>query len=399
MQYSTILHETLEQSKVKTFLDSVGRNSQKSKEVYGNGLFHFHNFLQGAFKEGKVTLVNIVERVEGNETNIYGLIDNFVNYLVTEKKLSPNSVLLYVTAIRSYFAYYDVDVVPAKFKRKVRLPKRFREDEVPLDAADIRKILLSCNNRRLKAYLLILASGGMRATEAVSLRIKDFDFSVNPTKIHIRKEYAKTRVGRDIYISAEATSFLNEWLNFKYRERGHGNETPTKSPDDLVFLSQSSRQSDLPLDGLYNKLVAEFNKILKIVGMDERKEGMLRRKITLHSFRLHAKTVISDQTNRDFSEWFLGHSGSPYYAKKEVDRRQLYESKCMKYLTFLDYSTLESTGKNIEAKLEDKDREIAYLRERDLKHELEMKAMNERLERLDRAVNKIDKLEKELGIT
>jgi integrase len=361
VKYSTLLHETLDQTKVKTFLESVGRNSQKSKEVYGNGLFHLHNFLQGDFKEGNMTLENIVERVESNEINIYSLLDNFVNYLVTEKKLSPNSVLLYVTAIRSYFAYYDVDVVPAKFKRKVRLPKRFREDEVPLDAADIRKILLSCNNRRLKAYLLILASGGMRAMEAVSLRIKDLDLSVTPTKIHIRKEYAKTRVGRDVYISAEATSFLNEWLNFKYRERGHGNETPIKSPDDLVFLSQSYRQSDLPLDGLYNKLVAEFNKILKIVGMDERKEGMLRRKITLHSFRRYAKTVISDQTNQDFSEWFLGHSGSPYYTKKEVDRRQLYETKCMKCLTFLDYTTLETTGKNIESKLEEKDKQIEFL--------------------------------------
>ena len=99
--------------------------------------------------------------------------------------------------------------------------------------------------------------------------------------------------------------------------------------------------------------------------MDERKEGMLRRKVTLHSLRRHAKKVISDQTNQDYSEWLLGHAGSPYYTKKEADRRELYATKCMKYLTFLDYTTLESTGKNIEAKLEEKEKEIAYLRERD----------------------------------
>jgi hypothetical protein len=39
-------------------------------------------------------------------------------------------------------------------------------------------------------------------------------------------------------------------------------------------------------------------------------------------------------------------------------------TKCMKYLTFLDYTTLEATGKNIEAKLSEKDREIAGLREK-----------------------------------
>ena len=37
----------------------------------------------------------------------------------------------------------------------------------------------------------------------------------------------------------------------------------------------------------------------------------------------------------------------------------------MKYLTFLDYSTLEATGKNIEAKLSEKEKEIQQLRQRD----------------------------------
>ncbi len=76
----------------------------------------------------------------------------------------------------------------------------------PVDAADIRRILLSCNNRRIKAYLLFLASGGMRTIEALAVRVKDLDFTMSPTKVHIRKEYAKTRVARDVYISDEFTN-------------------------------------------------------------------------------------------------------------------------------------------------------------------------------------------------
>jgi hypothetical protein len=34
----------------------------------------------------------------------------------------------------------------------------------------------------------------------------------------------------------------------------------------------------------------------------------------------------------------------------------------MKYLTFLDYTTLEATGKNIEAKLSEKEKEIQLLK-------------------------------------
>jgi hypothetical protein len=85
----------------------------------------------------------------------------------------------------------------------------------------------------------------------------------------------------------------------------------------------------------------------------------------LHSLRRFVKTVISDQTNTDYSEWFLGHSKSPYYTKKEHERREIYATKCMKYLTFLDYTTIEATGKSIEAKLSEKEKEIQLLRQRD----------------------------------
>ena len=119
--------------------------------------------------------------------------------------ITSSSIKLYIAAIRSYLAYHDIDVMPSKFKRKVKMPKSYREDEEPLDVSDIRKILLSCNNRRLKTYLLVLASGGMRAAEALAIRLKDIDFIVNPTKVHIRKEYSKTKTARDVSISDEAT--------------------------------------------------------------------------------------------------------------------------------------------------------------------------------------------------
>lgn len=117
---------------------------------------------------------------------------------------------------------------------------------------------------------------------------------------------------------------------------------------------------------IYVKVIAEFEKLPALTGFDQRKEGLQkRRKITLHSLRRFAKGVISDQAGQDYSEWFLGHSKSPYYTKKEPDRREIYGIKCMNYLTFLDYSTLEATGKNIESNLTEKEKEIQLLRQRD----------------------------------
>jgi integrase len=233
------------------------------------------------------TLATIIEALSKNRIDVYALLEGFVSYLLEikskESKLTPNSIALYLAAIRSYLAYHDIDIVPAKFKRKVRLPKVYREDEQALDVQDIRKILLSCNNRRLKAYLLVLTSGGMRATEALAIRLKDVDFSLNPTKIHIRKEYAKTRVARDIYISDEATSYLNQWIEWKYRKRDSNSRTPIRSSEDLVF---TMRKVPVSLQGLYSKIEREFTKILTIIGFDQRKEDGVykRRKITLNSF-------------------------------------------------------------------------------------------------------------------
>ena len=204
----------------------------------------------------------------------------------------------------------------------------------------------------MKAYLLVLASGGMRAVEALAIRLKDIDFTVNPTKIHIRKEYSKTRAARDIYISDEATQYLRQWINWKYDNE---ERSRIRDDDDLVFTVYRTRTPTT----VYVKVLSEFQKVLSVVGLDERKDGKLRRrKITLHSFRRFVKTVISDQTNTDYSEWFLGHNKSPYYTKKEPERREIYATKCMKYLTFLDYTTLEAIGKNIESKLSEKEKEI-----------------------------------------
>ena len=370
--------------KVQTFL----KNSESSAAVYEAGIIYFYSFLIQGLNHSVETILDPLGR---SEINVYELFDGFVAFLLSSG-LSIPSIRLYVSAIRSYLAYHDIDVIPSKFKRKVRMPRLYREDEQPLDAQDVRKILLACNNRRLKAYLLVLASGAMRAIEALAIRVKDCDFSVNPTKIHIRKEYAKTRVARDVYISDEATQYLQQWIDWKYRDKG--NEwTKNKDPTDLVFSVYNTVNEPDPRH-LYIKVLLEFEKLLTVVGLDERKEDgrQLRRKVTLHSLRRHTKGVISNQVNQDYSEWYLGHSRSPYYTLKESERREIYATRVMKYLTFLDYSTLETTGKNIESKLSEKEKEIQLLRQRDSMNTDAIANLSDKMQELVLKVQEREKL-------
>ena len=278
------LAQTFSQAMVIKFLDSIGRQSRR---IYGFGLSHFQGFLYNEYGSD-CSIDSIIDSLTTNKINVYTLLDSFVSYLRGNgevSKLSANSISLYVAAVRSYLSYHDIDIVPAKFKRRVKLPKNHREDEQPLDAEDIRRILLSCNNRRLKAYLLVLASGGFRAMEALAMRYCDLDYSISPTKVKVRKEFAKNRVSR------EAAHFLKQWQNWK------SHRIKKIAPNDLVFVTGNDNGHGIPvkLSSVYSRILHEFNNVLKIVGMDERKEGMKRRKITFHSLRRHLKGLLSNQ--------------------------------------------------------------------------------------------------------
>lgn len=116
---------------------------------------------------------------------------------------------------------------------------------------------------------------------------------------------------------------------------------------------------------VYMKILSKFQDLLEVSGYDERKEGMMRHKVRLYSFRRFVKTTLSDCIGKEYSEWNLGYAKSGYYVSKPEVRAATYAEKAMKYLTFLDYSTLEVTGKNIESKLSEKEREIQLLRQKD----------------------------------
>jgi predicted nucleic acid-binding Zn-ribbon protein len=64
----------------------------------------------------------------------------------------------------------------------------------------------------------------------------------------------------------------------------------------------------------------------------------------------------------------------------------------MKYLTFLDYQTLETTGKNIESKLSEKEKGIQLLRQRD---SVNTDAMSTLSDQLSKVMQEIEILKKQ----
>ena len=373
------MYTVMEQDGAKQFLAGKGRNSKSTKSTYAVALAHFQNFLDNK----QHTLVSIIKPLKDKQIDVYELLEDFITYILEAKNgndktlsIKSRTIKAYVTAIRSYLTFKDVDIIPAKFQARVNIPKIVRKDEEAIEAEDIREILLHTNNRRLKPFLLILGSGGPRTIEAASLRLCDLELDHNI--INIREDYTKTKEARFTFISDEAVKYLREWIAWKYRPR---RTTLTRNEENLVF----ALDADTDPDSVYEKMRLEFNKVLALVNKAGRKAGAQRRKITLNSFRRFAKTTVGDQVNTDYSEWFIGHAKSSYWVKKPEKKWEIYKTKCMKYLTFLDYSTLEATGKNIEAKISEKEKEIQLLRQRDQMKDQELQSMREQIQTIEQS--------------
>jgi integrase len=219
---------------------------------------------------------------------------------------------------------------------------------------------------------MLLAATGMRATEALSIRLCDFDDS-NPPRLFIRGEYTKTRSDRFVFLTKEMSTQLKSWLEYKYRTRRicfyntisgksiSEYRTPLKREGDLLLSMNASSKGyvSVSIMSLYRGLVSAFGRTLERLGIGQREEspGAQHRRITLHSLRRFVKSTISDLGYYDYSEWFIGHSESTYYRKSEKEKVELFR-KIEPYLTFLNYAELERKGADIASQLEEKDRMI-----------------------------------------
>jgi integrase len=337
------------------------------------------------------SLDQVIEELKRSSNTIdpYDLLSGFVAHIQEEQGIeNPNTIRSFVITARNFLEYYDIEISPRKFKLRVRLPKPIVRRKEPIGKEEIREILLKCSDIKLKTYVMVLAATGMRATEALALRYKDFDFGDDNKNnnnhqafVRIRGEFTKTRMDRYVFLTRELVEQCKAWIDFKYRPRritkvvshsnissssrddddnrsgSHGNRTisqwvePELSPDDMFFAMPRGRQRS-SLQSLYVHMDEDFARTLDRIGFGNRENGNKgRREITFHSFRRFVKTTISDLGYQDFSEWFIGHAGSTYWRKKDSEKAELFR-KIERYLTFLDITGLESKGADMETKTE-----------------------------------------------
>jgi integrase len=359
---------------IATYIRNVGTMSESTAYQYFTRLNDFKEFIANEYNN-HLSVDNLLVKIKHGDQDTYNLLNDYAAYL----KNSDISVLTLkqrIVTVKNFLEYNDVDISPRKFKIKVKLPKVVRKKKEATSKEDIIDILNICDNIRLRTYVMLLAATGMRAVEALSIRIQDLEFDSSPAKVFVRGEYTKTKADRIVFLTQEVTQQLKAWLDYKHRTRRvcyqdqqNGKtiteyRTPDKKDIDLVFAVYQNKATPDP-NSLYDDLRGSFAKTLDRMGKRNMEySNLTRRQITFHSFRRFVKTTISDLGYSDYSEWFIGHSGSTYWTKKDSEKAEIF-CKVEPYLTFLNIPELQRQGADIQTKVEELEELNQALRNRD----------------------------------
>lgn len=117
-------------TKVRKFLASLERSSGRTSIGYKTSIAYFHDFVSKNYNHNSESILDLIIN---KEIDVYSLLDDFIGFM-RAKNLKPSSTNQYLAGVRSYLGYYDIDIVPSKFKRRVRIPKVYYEEEKPIDA-------------------------------------------------------------------------------------------------------------------------------------------------------------------------------------------------------------------------------------------------------------------------
>jgi integrase len=367
-------HSSSYNDAITAYIRNIRTMSNSTAEEYLSRLNNFENFVAKEY-DIPLTINDLIAKIKNAILDPYDILNGYAAYL---RKCNITALTLKqrVVTVKNFLEYCDVDISPRKFKLKLKLPKVVIKKKEALSKEDIIDILNICDNIRLRTYVMLLAASGMRAVEALSIRIKDLEFDSNPAKVFVSGEHTKTKVDRIAFLTQEVTQQLKSWLDYKYRTRRvcyqdkqNGRtiteyRTPDRKNTDLVFAVYQDKKTPNP-GYLYDDLSKSFAKTLDRSGKGNMEDGNERRRqITFHSFRRFVKTTISDIGYSDFSEWFIGHSGSTYWTKKDSEKAEIFR-KVEPYLTFLNIVQLERQGADIQSKVGELEELNESLRQRD----------------------------------
>lgn len=253
-----------------------------------------------------------------SEENCFDVLQGWINSNI-QRGMAVTTIKHKFSQINGFLHYMGIKITKEDVRINLSFPKIIKEEPYPLQFEEIQKILEYTSGKKKGLYLSLLSSG-MRIGEAIQLRKKDFDLSKDRIMIRIPAKITKTRTGRTTFISKEAANFVRIKMG-------------TLDDEDLVFGS-----SEIVENSRMNEIVT-FERILQKAGLDQKYEGINRRKITLHSFRAYFFTKAARANGENYAHKLTGHGGYlPQYDRLTDDEKLALYLKLEPEVLIYDHS-------------------------------------------------------------
>ena len=286
------------------------RNSKATKDIVRWSLNLFDYFTKDIFdgNSGEKVVLDIEKEIlkDGKTDRIFRLTNQFIEWLKVDHKNiivrssnhdvfitkhTASSIHVVVSHVRAYYEEFgQIDFPDRKFRRMVKLPKKIKFELYALTKDEIKQMCNRSSTHR-KVLYMILKDTGLRISEALLIKKRDFTLVNEPISLNIPPNHDKTNsTNQTRYLTSETKEFLETFAN-------------DKADDDYLFIKNYEH-----LEQAVNNEERIFDLLRKKLGFTERYEHNNRHKIVIHSFRAFCATTLADKYGEEFAHGYIGHS-------------------------------------------------------------------------------------------
>jgi len=312
------------------YLAKLARRSRVTARGHKTAINSFEEYL------GPITVTQIKKKP-------LKILGGFVEYLEQQGK-KPRSINSYLNRLKRYFRLcFGIKLDSDDFKDFVALPQIIEDELEPLLKEELKLILQSISNPRRKALVWFISSTGCRIAEALQVRIKDIDFTVNPPLVTLPAKITKGKKRtRYQYLTRENTPLIQAICS-------------DLNEDDRVFTSAKSLDDANTLEHI------ALNRILDKIKLNEKYEHNGRYKKSFHSMRAYSSSQIYNHTrDSEYAHAYIGHGTYlvQYLRKSDTERAKMFLEVEPALMIFEEY-----IGKNDQQIKKQYEKELVEIKE------------------------------------
>jgi len=289
-------------------LASLPTNSRENNQAAIN---NFKKFVREKHQStpdqisGELIMIKKQQGDEEYEDALYNFLQEWIDWNIS-KKAGAYTIRTRFSILRTFLYSLGVKTNPQDIKQILKFPRKSVEEKYPLKKQELRDLILShARYPKRQALYLACSSSGMRLGEALHIKKKDLDMSLDRIMIRIQPEYTKTKTARTTFVSKECKEKIMTYFQ-------------KLDDNDYVFTDS---KGDFKTRGRSEQMA--MASALERLGYNEKYSSNGFYKITSHSFRAYFFTLATRKHDENYAHKMTGHGGYLMQYDRMDDRDKL----------------------------------------------------------------------------